>query len=330
MNKVSVKPYKEIEEKGDEEDDETAAKRFWDLHLLRNDSVVVDLFHGQYRSTITCPECHKVSITYDPYTTVPLPIPRLKKVDVYFIPQFNIRKTVKLSIFISEDASFFDIAHYINSNLDDNIGKFRCMIVSDNECLKMVKASDNIIKATEKGFIFCCEVDPKLIQSDYTNFVVHIRDGVKCEYKSYPRMFTVTQKMTLKDLKVIIYGFMRRFLELPQRVNDVLKNRYENLLETYAKSFVLSYSEVEEIIKEEYELIFGNGEEYMKLNDELKNEILGFRRKIPFVLYLNKDGSRINLFECEVDMSNIESQLLEELKLEENNSNILRCFIVYI
>jgi hypothetical protein len=66
-----------------------------------------------------------VSITYDPYTTVPIPIPRLKKVDVYFVPQLNIKKTLKISIFISQDALFWDIAHYINSNLEEKIGKFR-------------------------------------------------------------------------------------------------------------------------------------------------------------------------------------------------------------
>ena len=30
---------------------------------------------GQYRSELTCPDCHKVSITFDPYMTVTLPLP---------------------------------------------------------------------------------------------------------------------------------------------------------------------------------------------------------------------------------------------------------------
>jgi len=31
---------------------------------------------GQYRSKVTCPDCYKESITFDPFITVTLPIPQ--------------------------------------------------------------------------------------------------------------------------------------------------------------------------------------------------------------------------------------------------------------
>ncbi len=31
---------------------------------------------GQYRSKVTCPDCHRESITFDPFITVTLPIPQ--------------------------------------------------------------------------------------------------------------------------------------------------------------------------------------------------------------------------------------------------------------
>lgn len=31
---------------------------------------------GQYRSKVTCPDCQKESITFDPFITVTLPIPQ--------------------------------------------------------------------------------------------------------------------------------------------------------------------------------------------------------------------------------------------------------------
>lgn len=37
------------------------ARESWVGYKKRNDSVVVDLFQGQYRSTLVCPECQKVS-----------------------------------------------------------------------------------------------------------------------------------------------------------------------------------------------------------------------------------------------------------------------------
>jgi ubiquitin carboxyl-terminal hydrolase 4/11/15 len=35
----------------------------------------VDLFQGQYKSVITCPDCKRVSTTFDPFMYLSLPIP---------------------------------------------------------------------------------------------------------------------------------------------------------------------------------------------------------------------------------------------------------------
>lgn len=263
--------------------------------MQRNDSIIVDLFHGQYKSTITCPECHRLSITYDPFTNVSLPIPKLKRVDVYFVPLINIKKTIKLSIWISEAALFWDIAHYINSNIEDNIGKFRCMIVNSNECVKLSKASDNIIDSTNKGYIFCCEVDSKLLKEDYHNVAVLIKDGIKQELKSYPRMFTVTSKMSLKEFRVIIYGFMRRYIQLPESLVS-LGAKFEALLENTQE---LSQEEYYSIINEEYNQFFEN--EPNELTDNM-----------PFRLYLAKGNYKIILFD--------RTKKLEDLSLDENSN----------
>jgi ubiquitin carboxyl-terminal hydrolase 19 len=41
----------------------------------RNDSFIVDLFGGQFKSTLVCPECNKESVTFDPFTSLSAPIP---------------------------------------------------------------------------------------------------------------------------------------------------------------------------------------------------------------------------------------------------------------
>lgn len=47
----------------------------WKNHRLRNDSVIVDIFHGLFKSTLVCPECSKVSVTFDPFCYLTLPLP---------------------------------------------------------------------------------------------------------------------------------------------------------------------------------------------------------------------------------------------------------------
>ena len=59
----------------------------WHKHLLRNESVITDIFHGQFKSTVNCQKCDQVSITFDPMMTMLLPIPAKKlNYSFFFIP----------------------------------------------------------------------------------------------------------------------------------------------------------------------------------------------------------------------------------------------------
>ncbi len=80
------KPYVEITD-ADGKPDEVASREAWTKHLIRNESVIVDLFHGQYKSTLVCSKCSKISITFDPFMTLSLPIPGKKeKYSFYYVP----------------------------------------------------------------------------------------------------------------------------------------------------------------------------------------------------------------------------------------------------
>ena len=47
----------------------------WDYHLLRNRSIIVDLFHGQLKSLVRCKTCSHTSVRFDPFTYLSLPLP---------------------------------------------------------------------------------------------------------------------------------------------------------------------------------------------------------------------------------------------------------------
>ena len=51
---------------------------------------------GQYKSRVTCPDCNKESITFDPFITVTLPIPQ-KVVNIFdcFIIYRNFEQKTK-------------------------------------------------------------------------------------------------------------------------------------------------------------------------------------------------------------------------------------------
>ncbi|XP_076888951.1 ubiquitin carboxyl-terminal hydrolase 8-like [Bidens hawaiensis] len=74
LNRVKIKPYNEIKDV-DGISDQEVADEHWRNHLARNDSVIVDMCQGQYRSTLICPLCKKHSVTFDPFLYLSLPLP---------------------------------------------------------------------------------------------------------------------------------------------------------------------------------------------------------------------------------------------------------------
>ena len=78
---------------------QVVAKEAWEGYLKRNDSIIVDLFHGLLKSTLVCPECNKVSIQFDPfcYLSLPLPQKRERHLEIFFIPLDPSKKAVHVS-----------------------------------------------------------------------------------------------------------------------------------------------------------------------------------------------------------------------------------------
>lgn len=66
LNRILKKPVTvapDWQSGGGEKEMVEMARKCWELYRSRNDSVIVDLFQGQYRSTVVCPDCDKVCVS---------------------------------------------------------------------------------------------------------------------------------------------------------------------------------------------------------------------------------------------------------------------------
>lgn len=119
LNRIKSKPYTEIPDwdGGSDVDVAKLGKVCWDLYKQRNDSIIVDLFQGQFKSTVNCPECDRVSITFDPfmYLTLPLPIKSKWYGSVYFIPFDYNKKRLRIDIELSTNSSFKGLKNKVSS-----------------------------------------------------------------------------------------------------------------------------------------------------------------------------------------------------------------------
>ena len=49
----------------------------WNQHLMRNESIILDLFHGQQQTNYRCDKCGFITRSFDAYSVLTLPIPTL-------------------------------------------------------------------------------------------------------------------------------------------------------------------------------------------------------------------------------------------------------------
>ncbi|KAK4156700.1 ubiquitin carboxyl-terminal hydrolase [Chaetomidium leptoderma] len=122
LNRIKKKPYIE---KPDSTDDminnpvavrEMAAK-VWDITKKRDDSVIADLFTGMYKSTLVCPVCDKVSITFDPFNnlTLPLPVANIWSRTVRFFPLND--TPVEIVVDVDKNSSIRVMKEYISARV---------------------------------------------------------------------------------------------------------------------------------------------------------------------------------------------------------------------
>ncbi|KAL8039905.1 hypothetical protein ABFX02_10G067000 [Erythranthe guttata] len=110
LNRVKMKPYIETKD-DDSRPDEEVADEYWKNHLCRNDSVIVDLYQGQYRSMLVCPVCKKLSTTFDPfmYLSLPLPSSTLRKMTLTVLSSDGTTLPHPVVVTVPDDGTFKDL-----------------------------------------------------------------------------------------------------------------------------------------------------------------------------------------------------------------------------
>jgi ubiquitin carboxyl-terminal hydrolase 4/11/15 len=152
LSRVKKKPYIEKPDSTDEmvNDPEAIremAAKVWDITKKRDDSVIADLFTGMYKSTLVCPECAKVSITFDPFNnlTLQLPIENSWSHPVYFFPLND--KPVIINVDIDKQATILAMKHYLSKKVDVPVER---LCVAEEFKSKFYKIHKNYDVASEE------------------------------------------------------------------------------------------------------------------------------------------------------------------------------------
>lgn len=162
LNRILKKPYIEAPdwEGGDEKDLVAFAKRQWDIYKARNDSVIVDLFQGQYRSTLVCPDCSKVSIKFDPFMYLTLPIPNKKmwRGQVYFVPLDASQPMQKFQVQLPAGTTVGKLRQKVAAQFGIETKRLVCGEVWHHRIYKWIDDYEPLIDIKEGDFVYFWEV----------------------------------------------------------------------------------------------------------------------------------------------------------------------------
>jgi len=221
LNKNHEKKYEEIQEQQSNETDIQCAKRFWDYFLHRNDSIITDLFTGLFKNCVTCPKCNYISITYEPFNILQLPIPNEKKVkstnDGKIEIEINLynNKESKLNVYkfmmdkqengITIENIFKELKQYISTSYYKEYIFFE---VAEKILIKFLNKNNRLNEISEISKIYCFEIDYK----DSKFYPIYIFKD-KEEQSNYPRILEITKFTTLKDILDQLYEYIRGYLQ---------------------------------------------------------------------------------------------------------------------
>ena len=338
LNTITVKPYIEMEGKKPEQTDEEVSKIWWDKHLKRENSIIVDLFHGQFKSTISCNICHQVCVSFDSYMFISLPIPSGKyEIEVKYFG-YNINDFLVMKIPITENTTVLNIIDIMknriniinnnkNKNIKNNPPKRKKRNKNKNKIIKKLYEQINLSKD---------KIEMVLLTNKKKIYKVFTNNDYIFPYLLQGYELVAYEKDTSNQNNENIYFYLSQYY-----YSYIFSLFYYPRIYFFDYPFAINFDKTQKIFN-----IYKNIKEFLKEllpnnnpnNPIKKDEILNIdfnfnkinkdnEKSCGFTLYLNTFIPNTNSSLCSSIFSfgnSINHPLLEKYSSTENYSNIKR------
>ena len=295
LNATTQKPYIELESKKESETDEECSKRFWESNLKRNDSIITDLFCGQYKSTIVCPECGNINITFDPFNTLTLPLVNkneennninneyeyIDEFHIFYVPKYSLRKPIRIEIKNILKNMTLDELFKTLSNKRDFIYKdlINEIFYTKIENTKLEDFIEDISEIED-------HINDFIFSFDVLDILENIKIPLYFTNSQFPRIISTNEDVTFEGLRKKIYLNLRKYIYSPlyskEERND--KDTLSKEIQNFLHNMNIKDDKIIQMIEEEYKTVFYNKEEN-------KENIEAFVNDLPFEIYLKEKDS---------------------------------------
>ena len=323
LNRVVIKPeINQIERKTENENEFETYKRFQKLEKMKNDSIIYDLFNGQFISTTSCEECQKKSITFEQFNILSLPIP--KKHCFLTIKYFTENEIKNFPFSINEDTTFAELKDkaltynkdYIYEKLLKNTGGEINNIYEQEK--KNIIYNYNNTKIPQ--FILYKYIDIVILNK---NKMIIYNQKIKDQSKILPYLESSDYEIVLYEKKYISNEYINIYISATYFIQNSKFLFFKKSIYTYSYPVLLSFSKnmflrnLSEILKNKFKNILNL--ENIKVEEYKGNpiQIIILHSKKEFPCYFCKktgDEAPFCLLENLIKKNNTISVLKNEFK----------------
>ncbi|XP_049622696.1 ubiquitin carboxyl-terminal hydrolase 15-like [Suncus etruscus] len=225
LNRIKKKTYIQLKD-ADGRPDKVVAEETWENHLKRNDSIIVDLFHGLFKSTLVCSECSKMSVTFDPfcYLTLPLSMKKEHSVNVYLVRMDPFTKPMQYKVVVPQTGNIQDLCTALSTLsgvLEDT------MIVTaiySHRFHRIFTVDENLSSIMERDDIYVFEININMTEdTKHAIIPVCLREKIRhssstnrtrYSYFGQPFLMAVPRDNTEDELYNILLLRMWRYVKI--------------------------------------------------------------------------------------------------------------------
>uniref|UniRef100_A0A672R1Y0 ubiquitinyl hydrolase 1 n=1 Tax=Sinocyclocheilus grahami TaxID=75366 RepID=A0A672R1Y0_SINGR len=163
------------------------AEEAWRNHLRRNDSVIVDTFHGLFKSTLVCPECNKVSVTFDPfcYLSVPLPVSKERVMEVFYVSLDPTAKPTQYRLIVPKAGQVIDLCTAL-SQFDLLLTNVMAVAdVFNHRFYRIYQADESLSCILDRDDIFVYQLSSGCVGQEGEEVVMAIYMRERSHYRDY-------------------------------------------------------------------------------------------------------------------------------------------------
>ena len=240
LNKVVTKPGKtenSVNLKYKNSNDEERSIIDWNNFLKRNQSLLIDLFYGQLKSCVTCPNCNFHSINFNPFLSLELSINQEKNyelINVEFIDYLKENSCINFNIILyKNEMKAYYLRKKISNLLDLDILEFELVVIYHNQIIHIFNLDDEIPSGVTN--FSAIRVNPSIFYSQNNkryNEIINIKQNDENENIN-----------NINDVNRHNIDFINLECNVNKRKNDIIKLNQNNNTNDNFFSLCLQYKD---------------------------------------------------------------------------------------